>query len=265
MLLSNLIDIHSHILPDVDDGAKEIEDSLRMIESAYRGGVRVIIATPHKLPGAYDAPVKELKKKLKEIRDLIEEREIGVQILMGRECYLSPELLDYMEGDRREEISINNTGYILVEFPFQGIPRYADDLLSRLQFNGLVPIIAHPERCVEVARNPNLLEEHIEKGRLFQINVGSLLGRYGRRTKETAEVLVTHRFAHFVASDMHSPRSAMLSSVVERLENLVGERECQRLLHDNPLAVIGNMPIVPPSPIRYKVKRGLSRIFSFFR
>ncbi|HID56405.1 TPA: tyrosine protein phosphatase [Candidatus Poribacteria bacterium] len=265
MLLSNLIDIHSHILPDVDDGAKEIEDSLRMIESAYRGGVRVMIATPHKLPGAYDVPVKELRKKLKEIKDLIEERGAGVQILLGRECYLSPDLLDYMEGNRREEISIEDTGYILVEFPLQGIPRYADDLLSRLQFNGLVPIIAHPERCVEVARNPNLLEEHIEKGRLFQINAGSLLGRYGRKTRETAEVLITHRFAHFVASDMHSPRSPTLGAVVEKLESLVGERECQRLLHDNPLAVLGNMPIVPPSPIRYKAKRGLSRIFPFFR
>jgi protein-tyrosine phosphatase len=265
MPFSNLIDIHSHILPDVDDGAKEIEDSLRMAEMAYRSGVRVIIATTHKLPGAYDATKKELDKKLKEIKDLMIERGIGVQVLGGRECYLGPELLDYLEGEKRSEIVINGTSYILVEFPFQQIPRYADDLLSKLQFNGLTPIIAHPERYNEVARDPNLLEEHIGKGRLFQVNAGSLLGRYGRKVERVAEVLVTHRFAHFVASDMHSPRSAMLGWAAEKLERLVGEREALKLLHDNPLSVIGNMPIVPPSPLRYKPQKGLAKIFSFFR
>jgi len=265
MSFPGFIDIHTHILPSVDDGPDEIEESIRMAERMAAAGVKIAVATPHKLPGTYDATRREVDKRLKELRDALEERGIDLQVLPGRECYLGPELLDYLQEGKREEITLAGTRYVLVELPFHEIPLYADDLLSKLQFNGLTPIIAHPERNSVIARDPNLLEEHIGKGRLFQVNASSLLGRYGKKTRRIAEILVKHRFAHLVASDMHSSKSAPLPQAYERAVKLVGEREAMRLFYENPLAVIGNRRITPPTPIRYKPKRGISKLFSIFK
>lgn len=197
-----MIDIHSHILPGVDDGAKTEKESIAMAKAALEEGIHTIIATPHHRNRAFDNYKDEIVVNVKILNEIFEKEKIPVNILAGQEVRIYGELLeDYKQGDIQ---TLADTKYILVEFPFGNVPQYAEQLLYDLQLAGLRPIIAHPERNRELMENHDRMYELIRNGALSQLTAASLLGEFGKEIEQFSYQLLDANLVHLIASDAHN-------------------------------------------------------------
>lgn len=257
-----IVDLHSHVLPGVDDGAKDIHKSLMMLRVAASSGVQVVVATPHFIKGMYELYPDKRNQMVVELQKAADENGIKIQIKPGYECYLSPELLD--ENIKLSEFTINNNGkYILVEFPMQSIPAYSEDILFNLSLKGITPILAHPERNLTICRNPNVLLGFIEKGYIGLLSAGSILGYYGRQVKKTAKFLITHNLIHAVASDMHSANSADFIQAFPLVESLLGKKQAMDMFVNTPKKILEGELFQKEPPIKPKSRRLISFISLF--
>jgi len=259
---AEMIDLHNHILPGIDDGAEVLEESIEMCRISFRDGIRTIVATPHILPGIYEnnrptilAKVHELNEAIKKfgvknldpITQLPNDSITELEILPGADIHFSFDLLQRYENG--EIVAVNDLGrYLMVEFEFQGIPYKAEEALFQLLTKGIVPIISHPERNFEIGHNPKRYYEMIRMGCLGQVTAMSLTGEFGPEIKQIAEKLVKKRLIHIIASDAHSAgrRPPILSSGVKAAEKIVGKKEAQKMVTEYPQAILeGRKPDVP--------------------
>ncbi|PRX35687.1 protein-tyrosine phosphatase [Orenia metallireducens] len=260
-----MIDIHTHILPGVDDGAKELNESLEIAREAERQGVTTIVATPHYMEEGYGISPSETKQQVAELQAEIERAGIDVRVLSGAEVYIMPNLAKRVKEGM--VTTINDSSYILIEFPMTKIPDYTDDLLYDLKVMGYTPIIAHPERYKEIQTDPNRLYYWIKSGVLAQLNAGSLLGAFGSKVKETAELLVDLNMVQLIASDLHSNtrRRECLEDGFTKLEGRIAHRA--ELYLQNAEAVINNDNVRVNGLCKYEKRRGffdrLKRKLSF--
>jgi protein-tyrosine phosphatase len=249
-----MVDIHCHILPDVDDGAESIEESLEMLKKAEAGGVQTVVATPHLIRGVYDTESSERQQMTTELQRAADKNGINIQIKPGVECYLSPEILE--NSHKLRELTINNNGkYILIELPMQVVPPYAGDILFSLNVQGITPILAHPARNVGICRNPNILFDFVTKGCIAQLNVGSILGYFGKRIRKIAQILLIHRLVHVVASDMHSPNSPVLDQALPVVEDLLGTERASRMFDEIPEHIVAGETFCKEPPQRFEPER----------
>jgi protein-tyrosine phosphatase len=234
-----------------------------MLKMCIESGVDTIVATPHLYPGAYMAPTAYRDEMLVELRDTVKQRQLPIEIVSGRECYLSPEIYD--REKELGKLTINDNGkYLLIEFPMQEIPEYVKQMIFDIQVQGITPIIAHPERYHDIIENPNLTHEFIHMGCLMQVNVGSLFGTYGKHIQQTAAILLKSQMAHIVASDMHTQYSMPLGKGFDKLAKLVGRDEALRLIEERPRAVIQNHPVHYPDPLVYCPKKSFANLWGLF-
>lgn len=196
-----MIDIHCHILPGIDDGAKSIEDSIQMAEEAVRQGIRTIIATPH-YNSQYANEKPAIIAATAELNETLSENQIPLTILPGQETRIYGELLE--DYDAGKLLSLADTSYFFIELPSGHVPRYTERVLFDVQMNGLVPIIVHPERNQEIMQNPDLLYHFVNNGALTQITAGSLIGQFGKNIKKFTQQLLETNLTHFIASDAHN-------------------------------------------------------------
>jgi protein-tyrosine phosphatase len=198
-----MIDIHSHILPGVDDGAQTIEDAITMANAATSEGITKIIATPHHKNRHYENPKQKILQHVDQLNAVFKERNIPLTVLPGQEVRIYGDILkDYENG---ELLTLaNESPYLFIEFPSNHVPRYAEQLLFDIQMKGLVPIIVHPERNVEISENPELLYRFVEKGILTQLTAASVAGYFGKKIKKFALQTIEANLAHFIASDAHN-------------------------------------------------------------
>jgi protein-tyrosine phosphatase len=239
-----LLDLHIHILPGFDDGARTMEDSLEMARVAADDGVSTIAATPHVMTGVYDTAKNDIVNAVKELNALLTEKQMPLSILPGAEYYLEPELSRYLAQGNL--LTINNTGvYLLVELPSAFIPQYTADLLYELQLQGVTPIVAHPERNAGIISKPGLLYDLVERGILTQITSASITGMFGSTVRKTALRFVKDGIAHIIASDAHSPhgRSPVLSKAWTQIENHYGQQLANLLFIENPRQIIAGQPV----------------------
>lgn len=248
-----MIDIHSHILPKVDDGAKSLSESLQMLRKASEGGVKVIVATPHFIPGLYEVETFHRDELVSQLQELVDSNKIPIQVKAARECYLCQEILEYPEGIRALTYD-NQSKYMLVESSLAEISKYAIQTIFEIQVRGIIPIIAHPERYHEAIRDPNIVADYINRGCLTQLNVGSLAGKYGAEVKRTGEILLEHDMIHMIASDIHSPNSYNLADGVASAIKILGEA-AKSLVEEAPQAVLEGKAIATKIPRKYKPKR----------
>jgi protein-tyrosine phosphatase len=234
-----MIDIHTHILPGVDDGAETIEDSIQMIQQAIDADVEVICATPHILDGVTPKFQEKINYAFQLLCSQIEKRKLRIKLVFGSEIYLRHDI-----GSLRgyNFYSLNQTGkYLLMELPLGRLPIGTDQLIRGSLMEGVTPIIAHPERCL-IGQDPLLaINNMVNQGALIQINAGSILGHFGKKAKKTAERLLEHNLVHFLASDAHNTSSAsitVLSQTLERLCQLVGKIKTEELVMHNPSKVL---------------------------
>lgn len=197
-----MIDIHSHILPKMDDGAGDIHESIEMARKAVEQGISNIIATPHYNKGIYENDKEIVVNETAKLNLVLEDLEIPLKVWPGQEIRISDELSD--DYDNNEIMGLNGSQYILLELPSNHVPRYTERLIYDLQMKRMTPIIAHPERNLEIIKNPQLLKELIWKGAYSQITAGSITGKFGWRTKRFSKYLVQSGLTHFIASDAHN-------------------------------------------------------------
>lgn len=249
-----MIDIHCHILPGIDDGAKTIQDSLAMAREAVREGIHTIIATPH-LNSQYNNRKQLVVNKVEELNQAIQEAEINLNILPGQEPRIYGEIIEDMSKDEIQ--TLNNSQYVFIEFPSNHVPRYTEQLLFDLQVKGLTPIIVHPERNSELIERPEVLYHLVEKGALTQVTASSLCGYFGKKIKTFSNQLVEANLTHFIASDAHNVnnRTFKMDEAFSLIDSTFGN-DYVYLFKENAelLASRKNIMKEIPSPIRRKKK-----------
>ena len=200
-----MVDIHSHIINEIDDGSKSIEMTINMLKKAEQSGTTDIIATPHFMRGRFEVEYKDVVKKVEELKKIVTENNIDINIYAGQEVYYSRKLIEYYN----DKIigTINNTKYMLIELPM--LEFNIDEVINtiyELQIRGIVPIIAHPERYKQFIKKPSMINSLIKEGMLFQMNTGSIVGDFGKDVKKTAAKYLEHNVYSFIGSDAHRDR-----------------------------------------------------------
>lgn len=240
-----MIDIHAHILPGLDDGARDLESALAMVELAAESGVTALVATPHSnLKGVYTNYWDEgLRRGLINFQKVLREAESPVTVFPGMEIFGTPDVPELLREGKL--IPLAHSRYLLIEFPFQDYGRQATQVLADVAAMGYRPVVAHPERYRYVQEDPSLLNRWVEMGCLLQVNKGSLMGRFGRAEEMLSLSLLDRGFAAFVASDAHSPvvRTTWLMDVRDFLSEEYSEDLAQLLLEDNPKKLLEDADI----------------------
>jgi protein-tyrosine phosphatase len=203
--MSHWIDMHSHILPGMDDGAPTDEVAINMAIAAMRDGVDAVIATPHHANGIYENEAPAIMRAVDRLNELLQQRGISLQVLPGQEIRIHDRLLDDLA--QMKLMGLNRTRYLLVEFPYGHLPSASEDLFHELLVQDYVPVIAHPERNEVLSSNPDILARFIAMGALSQVTSRSLNGGFGFKAQKSAFVMCRRKLCHFVASDAHNDGS----------------------------------------------------------
>jgi protein-tyrosine phosphatase len=249
-----VIDLHSHVLPGVDDGARTIEDSRELASKAASEGITAIAATPH-VRHDYPTTPDRMEAEVTALRRDFSEQGIRVEILHGGEVDLQA-MRALSQDDLRRFTIAQNGRYLLVEFPYRGWPLDLEQTLFDLALSGFAPILAHPERNAEVQAEPGRLSPFVDRGGLVQITAASLDGRIGRRSRQAAQELIEAGLAHILASDAHLPeiREVGLAAAAEALDDELA----RYLTQAAPSAIVAG-EAVPPPPARRRRRRFLRR------
>ena len=239
-----MIDLHSHILPGLDDGAQTLGDALAMARMAVRSGITAVAATPH----CADDRVREVTEAWQLLREALEESGIPLRLLLGMEIFGTPDTLRLLQEGKM--FTLNGSRYPLVEFSFCSDGSEESRILRSLCNAGYQPMVAHPERYRYIQENPRILNSWYRMGCLLQVNKGSLLGRFGHTAQVTAVELVERGFAAVVASDAHSPRmrTPWMEEVRRMLSETVSPRCARVLLEENPRKILKNEDVLPVAP-----------------
>ncbi|WP_432407015.1 tyrosine-protein phosphatase [Wukongibacter sp. M2B1] len=259
-----MIDIHCHILPYVDDGAKHMDEAVQMARIAYEQGIKKIVATPHYIEDGEYLSVR-IDKKVERLNYVLKQKKIELEVLVGNEVFITPNLPSLIKS--RKINTINQTQYLLIEFPLFSLPNYIENVIFELKLIGIVPIIAHPERYRFISENPNVLIKYIDIGVLCQINSGSIIGDYGKAIMEASLNLIKHDMAHVVASDAHSMkgRSPRLKIAYEKVQKLYGEEKAKELFYVNTRKIVEGKDLNISIPKRIKRKDGVKKLLDIFK
>lgn len=242
----NLImyDIHSHILPGVDDGPKTMNDALEMASVADEKGTKMMLCTPHRRDVTENSSVKQVQQLLTTFKAEIDQIGLGLDLVLGMENHIDVDLPDEVSAGRA--LPINGGHYMLVEMPFFGNSNYVEDVLFQLQIQGIKPVLAHPERIEAIQQDPEKLVRLIERGMVSQITGGSIVGYFGKDVKKLTHSLLRRGMVHIIASDTHfatGPRSPDLSECVSAAAEVVGEDRALAMVVDTPRAVLNDLSI----------------------
>ena len=256
-----MIDIHSHILPGLDDGSESIENSIEMLRMAFAAGTTDIVATPH-ANAEFAFEPEEVEEKIAELQKAAGD---CPRIHYGCDFHLTPENIeDVLRFPGR--YSINHQGYLMVEFADAFIPKATADIFGRMLGVGLYPVVTHPERNALLQKRLPDLEAWVEMGCYLQVTAQSVLGGFGRRAKEFSETLLSRGLVHFLASDAHDVkhRTTVLQPAWDHVEEHFGSGTAQLLLEDNPAKALVGEPlptqyVAPPRKRWFFLGRGDGR------
>ena len=195
-------DMHSHLLYGIDDGSKSIDESIRLLKEMKRHGVDELILTPHYVRGSkYNCNNKDKKKIFEEFKKRVEEEQIDVKLYLGNEVFITSKFLELLKDN--EIRTLNNSRYLLFEFPLRNVYKNTAEIISSLTSTGCVPILAHPERYPMFQHHPDALEEYLRQGIHAQCNLTSLFGVYGPEAKKAAKYFIKKGWISFLGSDTH--------------------------------------------------------------
>ncbi len=257
-----MIDIHTHILPGLDDGAADWNDTLNMAKAAAAEGIKKLISTPHHANGRYDNPAVEVRAHVNRTNERLADAGVPVTVAPGQEIRVHGDLLEAWH--RGELLTLADSAYVLIEMPFSHVPKDMKELIHELGVLRLRPIIAHPERNAEIVKHPRLLAELVELGACAQMTTHSLLGDFGRQVRQAAWTLCESGLVHLVSSDAHhhERRGFRMREAYEAIRQRMGE-PWEAYYKRNARCVADDMPFDSP-PSATASDTLLRRLLSFF-
>lgn len=240
-----MIDIHHHLIYGVDDGSRDLETSVQMVEMAAADGITHIVATPHAVE-RYPYQPRLSRERLEEIQSRVGNK---VKLGLGCDFHLSFDNIDDALA-HPHKYTLNGLNYLLVEFPDTMISPRITDMFYEMMVAGMRPILTHPERNLTLQRTPERMVEWLQQGCLVQVTANSLTGRFGKRAQEMGMQLIEQGRVHFLATDAHDLKSRppVLSEARKIVADKFGFETAQRLCVTNPLAAFEGKPI-PEAPV----------------
>ena len=240
-----MIDLHLHILPGVDDGSRDMDDSLAMADLAACSGVRTLVVTPHsnQMGRFENFCSSELTEAFDELETEVKRAGIPIRILRGMEIYASEDIGRKIRQGMLTGLA--GSHYYLVEVPFGAPPSWIEARLQEIQAEGKIPLIAHVERYYCVQDDPVLIYNWLSEGCRIQVNKGSFSGRFGRMAQKTAHTLMENDLISCVASDAHRPdvRTPWMKDIRDYLVQHAGEQYARQMLQGNPEKIINDQSI----------------------
>jgi len=258
-----MIDLHCHILPGLDDGAANLEESLRMCSMAAEDGIKTIVATPHTLDGVYMNELTGIRQAVSDLNRHLIQNHIPVEILPGADVHVNINLLELLKEGKATTVN-DNRRYLMLEFPHRSVPPKVQNLIFELNLHGIIPILTHPERNMVLQHDLDLVHELVLQGVLVQITALSLLGEFGSGAERCSRDLLKRNLVHIIATDAHSPESRppLLSPALEAATRLIGETSALALVTSHPSAIIQGRDL-PDLPEPEKPKKSFfQRLFS---
>lgn len=263
-----MIDLHSHLLPGLDDGAADWTQSLQMARLAVADGIDAMVCTPHWVYGLYDNTRERILRLCGSLQQKLLEADIPLQVHAGCEIRLDPDIPALLASGRL--MTYNDGGrYALIELPGEFIPAYADNIFRSLLEQGITPVLSHPERYPALIHNPARLYDWIKMGLYSQVTAASLLGRFGSVIRRFTLRLLEHGLAHILATDTHSPtmRAPHLGEAVVELQEIVGSEITEKMVVTTPQSILSGDAFEVPAPLPFSGKSRsanvMRRLFSF--
>lgn len=251
-----MIDLHSHILPGVDDGAHDLAASLNMARMAVADGIKVMACTPHFMPGMYDNESNDIRQRVASLQKSLDEAHINLSLVVGCDAHIRPDFLKCLRDG--EILRLNDSRYVLFEPPHNVVPKRLEDLLFNIIVAGFVPVLTHPERLKWIEQQFPLMESLVKAGVWMQITAGSLTGRFGPRPKYWANRMLASGMVRILASDAHNitSRPPIMSEAFSIAEAELGLDEARNLVLVRPADILDNEPAEnsPPIPIAEKTQ-----------
>lgn len=246
-----MIDLHNHLLPGLDDGARDLEESVQIARRFVEEGVIEVAVTPHLDPlHQRGATPDRIARVLEEVRGEVTSRQLDLGLHRGQEVFLTPEIVQLLKSGAA--LPLGRSTYVLVEVSLIALerPAYLDQTLFEMQLAGYRPILGHPERYPFIQREPAAAVELTARGVALQLTAPSLLGEYGSRVRRTSEQLLRLGAYALAASDRHHPGPARsLTTLRARLEKSFGPELSDVLLETNPKRVLGDLPLISCDPL----------------
>jgi protein-tyrosine phosphatase len=244
------IDLHCHVLPEWDDGPRSLESTLELLRAASQSGIRQIAVTPHvgrALPKVVAREASSIPTATAELEQQVREQGIDIRLVPGAELtFGESELAKRLANE--PWLTVGGQGrYVLIESTFGCWPRFATPYLYQLSLAGVTAIIAHPERLPDVQENIHILDEVVRMGAVLQLTAQSLTKTAERRSRKCSVQLLEAGMAGIIASDAHSAKTVWPGEVADEVQSIVGVEAAQRILRDNPLAIVeGRAVMLPP-------------------
>lgn len=240
-----MIDIHTHILPMIDDGPATVQESIEMCKIAANDGIKKIIATPH-VQNKVDNE-NTILEKIEVLNQSSKQEGLDLVIFPGAEVYLNDQLLhaDILKESRILTLN-GNRKYILLEFSFQWIPPETEQVIFALKTMGFTPILPHLERNSRVQNNPAILIRFIELGAILQVTAQSIIGNFGVASKKCVLWMLKNRLVHVIASDAHSSvgRPPILSHALKVVSDMLDEESARKMVLDHPEMILEGISFV---------------------
>jgi len=236
-----MIDIHCHLLPNIDDGASDMAEAIALAKLAVQNNIKHMILTPHINIGRFDNNTQVISDSVDAFKLELQKQDIPLSVSAGAEVRISADIMMMVEKGNVPFVGKwKGMDAMLLEMPHSNIPVGSDKLVKWLMKKNIIPIIAHPERNRDVQKNISVLKPFIQMGCLFQITASSLLGGFGDVGVTRAKELLEMGVIHFIASDAHNlkRRPPMLAEAVEVAKTIIGETEANKLVYDNPAMLL---------------------------
>lgn len=232
-----MIDVHTHILPSIDDGSRSIEETIKMANEAYLAGFTDIITTSHYIDGQFDINKNQRQLLIDNIKEVIRS---DIKLHNGAEAYITPDLVEMYNQELIPTLA--GSRYALFELPLNSEVLYIDSIINGLLNNNYIPVIAHPERYKIVQKDISKAYKLVEKGALLQSNFGSFIGKYGIEAQKTAIKLLKKDKITFLGTDAHRKDSlyTKVEDAVKKIEKIVGAKKLDEITVENPQKILSN-------------------------
>ncbi len=245
-----MIDLHAHILPGLDDGARDLEEALEMCRIAWDDGITAIVATPHSGNGVYENGRQSILPAVKQLKACLVQQNIPIEVLPGADVYIRHDLVELLRVGAAITVNVNGR-YVLVEFPHHiMLPRYIE-WLFKIRLQGITPIFTHPERHTAIQKDIDPVRQWVSGGGLVQITAMSFTGDFGPEAARCAKQLVRNRLVHAIASDAHSKdrRPPLLSHALRAAKGIVDAGYAEKLVNEFPAAIVAGIDLEMPEPV----------------